>query len=139
MNVVKIAPETALRLTLNDRIKAVVAKNHMERITPWERMACGGLAGASAQVTLVIPFVSAIPNLWIRTTGHTTNLCISLVLAVHILQAGHCHVLKAASVKQSLQLAQRPFNSSHDAVAGVMFKHVHCRLSYIPWSLSGRG
>ena len=51
VNVVKIAPETALRLTLNDRIKAVVAKNHLERITPWERMACGGLAGASAQVS----------------------------------------------------------------------------------------
>lgn len=50
VNVVKIAPETALRLTMNDRIKAVVAKNHLERITPWERMACGGLAGASAQV-----------------------------------------------------------------------------------------
>ena len=53
VNVVKIAPETALRLTLNDRIKAVVAKNHLERITPIERMACGGLAGASAQVTII--------------------------------------------------------------------------------------
>ncbi len=53
VNVVKIAPETALRLTLNDRIKAVVAKNHLERITPMERMACGGLAGASAQVTII--------------------------------------------------------------------------------------
>ncbi len=52
VNVVKIAPETALRLTLNDRIKAVVAKNHLERITPMERMACGGLAGASAQVII---------------------------------------------------------------------------------------
>ena len=55
VNVVKIAPETALRLTLNDRIKAVVAKNHLERITPIERMACGGLAGASAQVILPRP------------------------------------------------------------------------------------
>ena len=53
VNVIKIAPETALRLTLNDRIKAVVAKNHLERITPMERMACGGLAGASAQVIII--------------------------------------------------------------------------------------
>lgn len=65
MNVVKIAPETALRLTLNDRIKAVVAKNHLERITPLERMACGGLAGASAQVMFIhtrqtIPLLAAL-------------------------------------------------------------------------------
>ena len=64
MNVVKIAPETALRLTLNDRIKAVVAKNHLERITPWERMACGGLAGASAQV----PSLFVLPNALDLTT-----------------------------------------------------------------------
>ena len=50
VNVIKIAPETALRLTLNDRIKQIVAKDHLARITPLERMACGGLAGASAQV-----------------------------------------------------------------------------------------
>lgn len=53
---IKIAPETALRLTLNDRIKQIVAKDHLARITPLERMACGGLAGASAQVhgTLIV-------------------------------------------------------------------------------------
>ena len=72
VNVVKIAPETALRLTLNDRIKAVVAKNHMERITPWERMACGGLAGASAQVALHISHQSVSqcrPDLKLRVHG----------------------------------------------------------------------
>lgn len=48
-NVVKIAPETALKLTLNDVFKAVLAKDpdHMQ---PWQRMAAGGLAGAVAQV-----------------------------------------------------------------------------------------
>ena len=30
VNVVKTAPETALKLELNDRIKAVVAKTHLE-------------------------------------------------------------------------------------------------------------
>ena len=64
VNVVKIAPETALRLTLNDRIKAVVAKNHLERITPIERMACGGLAGASAQVTIIYYCVYIHQHFW---------------------------------------------------------------------------
>lgn len=64
VNVVKIAPETALRLTLNDRIKAVVAKNHLERITPIERMACGGLAGASAQVTILCYCIYIHQHFW---------------------------------------------------------------------------
>ncbi len=47
---VKIAPETALKLTFNDAIKHVVASDP-EYITPAERMVGGAIAGASAQVT----------------------------------------------------------------------------------------
>ncbi|KAF5826956.1 mitochondrial substrate carrier [Dunaliella salina] len=47
-NVVKIAPETALKLTLNDTFKQFMAKQP-DSITPAERMAAGGIAGAVAQ------------------------------------------------------------------------------------------
>ncbi|KAL3155458.1 hypothetical protein ABBQ38_011014 [Trebouxia sp. C0009 RCD-2024] len=81
VNVVKIAPETALRLTLNDRIKAVVAKNHMERITPWERMACGGLAGASAQA-IIYPMELVRTRLAVSSQGQYKGMadCIRNVL-----------------------------------------------------------
>ena len=46
---VKIAPETAIKLTMNDVLKRVVAED-VDEITPGERMVAGGLAGATAQV-----------------------------------------------------------------------------------------
>ena len=76
VNVVKIAPETALRLTLNDRIKAVVAKNHLERITPMERMACGGLAGASAQVSLTHTSSSFVT----QAQSHQCKACLLMIM-----------------------------------------------------------
>lgn len=48
-NVVKIAPETALKLTLNDTLKQVFAHDP-ENIRASERFVCGGVAGALAQV-----------------------------------------------------------------------------------------
>ena len=48
-NVVKIAPETAIRLTFNDRIKRLVATD-LDHITPMQRLCAGGLSGAIAQV-----------------------------------------------------------------------------------------
>lgn len=49
---VKIAPETAIKLTMNDVLKRVVAED-VDEITPGERMVAGGLAGATAQVRMV--------------------------------------------------------------------------------------
>ena len=46
----KIAPETGLKFTFNDRIKQMLLGEHIDRITPAQRMMCGGLAGATAQV-----------------------------------------------------------------------------------------
>ena len=46
---VKIAPETAMKLTFNDAIKHVVCADP-EQITAGERMVGGAIAGASAQV-----------------------------------------------------------------------------------------
>ncbi len=48
-NVVKIAPETAIRLTFNDGIKRLVATD-LDHITPLQRLCAGGLSGAVAQV-----------------------------------------------------------------------------------------
>lgn len=53
-NVVKIAPETAIKLTLNDALKHVVTPDPDE-ITPGQRMLAGALAGAVAQAT-IYPF-----------------------------------------------------------------------------------
>lgn len=48
-NVVKIAPETAIKLTLNDVLKHAVVSDP-DDITPAQRMLAGALAGGSAQV-----------------------------------------------------------------------------------------
>lgn len=48
-NVVKIAPETALKLTLNDSLKHWLAQDP-DHIRASERMLSGGIAGAVAQV-----------------------------------------------------------------------------------------
>ena len=48
-NVLKITPETAVKLALNDRFKGVFAKDPT-RPRPEERMIAGGLAGAVAQL-----------------------------------------------------------------------------------------
>lgn len=48
-NVVKIAPETAIKLTFNDRIKRMVCTDP-DRITPLQRLFAGALSGAVAQV-----------------------------------------------------------------------------------------
>lgn len=48
-NVIKIAPEIGIKLTCNDLIKRRIVADP-EDITPAQRMASGGLAGAVAQV-----------------------------------------------------------------------------------------
>lgn len=48
-NVVKIAPETALKLSLNDAIRSAIAADP-DHVLVRERMVSGGLAGAVAQV-----------------------------------------------------------------------------------------
>ena len=49
---IKIAPETAIKLTCNDRIKHMLCED-VEDITPGQRMLSGALAGAIAQVVNV--------------------------------------------------------------------------------------
>lgn len=51
-NVIKIAPETAIKLTFNDRIKRIVCSNP-EAITPPQRLFAGAMSGAVAQVIIV--------------------------------------------------------------------------------------
>ena len=47
-NVIKIAPETAIKLSCNDRIKRYIAPD-LDEITPLQRMVSGALAGCVAQ------------------------------------------------------------------------------------------
>ena len=47
---IKIAPETAIKLSCNDRLKRMVCED-VEDITPGQRMLSGALAGAIAQVS----------------------------------------------------------------------------------------
>lgn len=50
-NVIKIAPETAIKLTMNDVYKRMIATD-VEEITPPQRMAAGALAGATSQAII---------------------------------------------------------------------------------------
>lgn len=50
-NVIKIAPETAIKLTTNDIYKRIVASDP-EEITPPQRMVAGAMAGATAQIII---------------------------------------------------------------------------------------
>lgn len=50
-NVLKIAPETAIKLTMNDIYKKMIASDPDE-ITPPQRMVAGALAGATAQAVI---------------------------------------------------------------------------------------
>ncbi|KAI8465084.1 MAG: mitochondrial substrate carrier [Monoraphidium minutum] len=47
-NALKIAPETAIKLSLNDWLKHHMGKDHRD-IAPWERVLCGGVSGAVGQ------------------------------------------------------------------------------------------
>ncbi|KAF8065954.1 Slc25a24 [Scenedesmus sp. PABB004] len=47
-NVLKIAPETSIKLALNDHLRHALQRDHAD-ITPWERMVCGGVSGAVGQ------------------------------------------------------------------------------------------
>ena len=48
-NVIKIAPETGIKLAFNDRIKRMVCADP-EQITPLQRLFAGAMSGAVAQV-----------------------------------------------------------------------------------------
>lgn len=53
-NVLKIAPETAIKLTFNDRIKHFVCTDP-EHITPLQRLFAGAISGAIAQAGSLSP------------------------------------------------------------------------------------
>ncbi|PSC68761.1 Calcium-binding mitochondrial carrier S [Micractinium conductrix] len=80
-NVVKIAPETAIKLTLNDALKQVVASDPDE-ITPMQRMTAGALAGACAQST-IYPFELVRTRLAVCPSGTYRGIadCVRKVLA----------------------------------------------------------
>lgn len=66
-NVVKIAPETAIKLTMNDVYKRWLVEDPDE-ITPPQRMAAGALAGATAQ-SIIYPLELVRTRLAVCPTG----------------------------------------------------------------------
>lgn len=48
-NVLKIAPETSIKLGLNDYLRHHIHAE-TDSVAPWERMLCGGISGAVGQV-----------------------------------------------------------------------------------------
>lgn len=48
-NVLKIAPETSIKLGLNDYLRHHIHAD-TDAVAPWERMLCGGVSGAVGQV-----------------------------------------------------------------------------------------
>jgi hypothetical protein len=52
-NVLKIAPETSIKLGLNDYLRHHIHAD-TDSVAPWERMLCGGISGAVGQVGLVL-------------------------------------------------------------------------------------
>ena len=59
-NVVKIAPEHALKFMLNDRFKHIFS-DATRKITPMERFYSGGASGAVAQVRRKLELDSHMP------------------------------------------------------------------------------
>lgn len=58
-NVVKIVPETAIKLTGSDVLKPYIVQN-LDDIQPSERFVCGAMAGASAQVCCFLVYQSVV-------------------------------------------------------------------------------
>ncbi len=48
-NVLKIAPETSIKLGLNDYLRHHIHTD-TDTVAPWERLLCGGISGAVGQV-----------------------------------------------------------------------------------------
>ncbi|KAJ9523579.1 hypothetical protein QJQ45_007255 [Haematococcus lacustris] len=71
-NVLKIAPETAIKLALNDQLKLAIAHNS-DNIQPLERMVAGGLAGAVAQF-LLYPLDTIRTRLAVSSRGTYTGI-----------------------------------------------------------------
>jgi solute carrier family 25 phosphate transporter 23/24/25/41 len=80
-NVIKIAPETAIKLTMNDIYKRIIASDPDE-ITPPQRMAAGALAGATAQA-IIYPLELVKTRLAVCHAGTYSGIvdCATKVLA----------------------------------------------------------
>lgn len=66
-NVVKIAPETAIKLTMNDVYKRMLTED-LDEITPAQRMTAGAMAGATAQA-IIYPLELVRTRLAVCPTG----------------------------------------------------------------------
>lgn len=68
INVLKIAPETALKFTLYEKIKCYIKQDRKDELSIGERLLAGSMAGASAQ-SLIYPMEVMKVRLALRKTG----------------------------------------------------------------------
>ncbi|XP_068183478.1 mitochondrial adenyl nucleotide antiporter SLC25A24-like isoform X2 [Antennarius striatus] len=74
VNVLKIAPETAIKFTAYDQIKKVMrGKNDQRHLRVHERFVAGSLAGATAQ-TVIYPMEVLKTRLTLRKTGQYSGI-----------------------------------------------------------------
>eukprot|EP00775_Hariotina_reticulata_P004039 gene4039-4286_t len=71
-NVLKIAPETSIKLALNDKLKQHIHQDTGD-ITPWQRMVCGGVSGAVGQ-GLVYPLDTVRTRLAVCTAHEYSGM-----------------------------------------------------------------
>ncbi|XP_047434543.1 calcium-binding mitochondrial carrier protein SCaMC-1 isoform X2 [Mugil cephalus] len=74
INVLKIAPETAIKFTAYEQIKSVMrGRNERRTLMPHERFVAGSLAGATAQ-TAIYPMEVLKTRLTLRKTGQYSGM-----------------------------------------------------------------
>lgn len=72
MNVIKCAPETAIKLALNDRMKKKFSDNS-SALQPHERAFCGGISGVVSQVRMT--------RFWIGHASSFASMTLGFCLA----------------------------------------------------------
>lgn len=87
-NLVKIAPETAMKLTLNDSIRHVIALDP-DHVHVTERMISGGLAGAIAQVRHVCLYLYRLHISCARLVAPASAYALDM-LSSHVPVARRC-------------------------------------------------
>lgn len=71
-NVLKIAPETSIKLGLNDYLRHHIHAD-TDAVAPWERMLCGGVSGAVGQVGHLV--TGSAPTLAIHVADRYNSTC----------------------------------------------------------------
>lgn len=73
INVMKIAPETAIKFAAYEQVKRLIRQNESRPMTIYERFVAGACAGGFSQ-TIIYPFEVLKTRLALRKTGQYTGI-----------------------------------------------------------------